>query len=143
LLIGVILGTAFAISASVKRHVYAISALVALMLVASAVAARQPNRFAPHLYAAAHAFDSGEKEIAVKEIDVVLQIAPDDLSTNRIASEIFLNEPDYPPAESAIRKVLMAKNALRSAETSSQQPPEQPPIPSQGPHNVPSSPATS
>lgn len=106
LLSGVILGTILSASASVRRHTDSVLALAALVLVASAVAARWRNPVAPPLYAAARAFDAGQKEKALTEIDLALKIAPDDMAANKIASEIFLNEPDYPRAEKAIRRVL-------------------------------------
>lgn len=106
LMTGVIFGSIFSVFSSARLHIYAISVLVALMLAASAAAARLCNPVAPHLYAAATAFDAGEKGKALAEIDLVLQIAPDNISANKIAAEIFLNAPDYPRAEKAILKVL-------------------------------------
>jgi len=108
LLTGLILGIVFGMPDGDKRHVYAISAILAVALVASAVIARQHNPLAPHLYAAADAFDDGNNDIAVREIGAALRIAPDNLSANRVASEIFFNEPDLPRAEKAIRNVLSA-----------------------------------
>ena len=109
LLAGVILGIVFGVKAgAAKRHVFMISALVALLLVVSATIARLCNPVVPSLYAAARAFDSGENDTALAEINVVLQNEPDNISANKIASEVFLKEPDYLRAEKAIRKVLAA-----------------------------------
>lgn len=106
LLTGVVLGIIFRSDEAGKQHVPAIASVVAAVLVASAVAARQCNLTARSVYAAACALDAGKTDAAAKEIDIALQAAPDDLSANQVASEIFMKMSDYPRAEKAIRRVL-------------------------------------
>jgi tetratricopeptide (TPR) repeat protein len=103
LALGVLLTRRFATSRMTRTWIFI---GIAFVLLVAGREIQEHERGVVHAYAAARAFDSGKDAEAISEIRTALQINPDSISINEIASGVLLNAGDYSSAETAIRKVL-------------------------------------